>query len=187
MQAAAVSSSTKAFELTERRWDTPTAIRIAGCEQATLLQWRRKYGFLGGSEPGRGRVGYKYSVVEIIELCAAVAMVQHGLPPADACSMPFLRAHVEALIEGRVESQFLAFHRGGATKNVRVSFYFLGASQTVGEVVQDTIGGILTILDLQRIIDRVLKKLRLRVLTEATPDDNRPAKPIEIPRRRRAT
>jgi hypothetical protein len=161
----AKKSGGELIELGDRRWDTPTVIRIAGCEQATLLQWRRKYGFLGGAEPGRGRVGYKHSVVEICSVCTAVVMIEHGLDPADACSgNPFLTAQVMGLLTGELQSSVLGFHRGSSRPDDRVSFYFLGSDQTLGEIVQKTPAGVLTLVDLSRIIDRVLNELGLTVL-----------------------
>ena len=152
-------------ELHERNWDTPTVIRIAGCEQATLLQWRRKYGFLGGAEPGRGRVGYKHSLLDICVVCAAVELVEHGIDPADACSDDaILKAQIELLISGDVHSQILGFHRGSDRPDIRVAFYYLGSDQTLGEIIEKTPGGVITLLDLRSIINRVLKKLGLTVV-----------------------
>lgn len=157
----------KLIGLDERRWDTPTVIRIAGCEQATLLQWRRKYGFLGGAEPGRGRVGYRHSVFEICSVCAAVAMIRHGLDPADACSQSeWLVIHFQGLITKEIDSSMLAFHRGGSDPGVRASFYHLGPDQTLAEVIGKTPNGIATILDLRKIINHVLSALGLTVVKE---------------------
>jgi hypothetical protein len=159
----------EAIALEQRHWDTPTVIRIAGCEQATLLQWRRKYGFLGGAEPGRGRVGYRHSVVDICLICTAVAMIQHGIDPVDACSDdPFLRLQIEGLITGELRDHILGFHRGSERRACHVSYYFLGADQTLGEVI-NTPDGIITLLDLRKIIDRVFKALHLRVDLRGNP------------------
>jgi hypothetical protein len=154
--------------LEERRWDTPTVVRIAGCEQATLLQWRRKYGFLGGAEPGRGRVGYQHSVVDLCLVCVAVSMIEHGIDPADACSDDgLLRAQIHGVITGCVQGEVLGFHRLSNRPEAHVSFYFLGRDQTVGEVIKDTHAGVLTVVDLTRIVDQVLKELGLTVVREA--------------------
>ena len=74
---------------------------------------------------------------------------------------------MEGLIAGELRDHILGFHRGSERRACHVSYYFLGADQTLGEVI-NTPDGIITLLDLRKIIDRVLKALHVRVVLKGT-------------------
>jgi hypothetical protein len=123
-------------------------------------------------------------------------MIGHGVEPRDACSdHPFLQAYLQGLITGELQSNLLGFHPGGIRPEDRLSFYHLGPEQTLGEVLGRTPKGLLTLVDLGRIISRVFAALDLKIpkksvisgperLEKVSPKQDRTAKAVK-PRTRR--
>jgi hypothetical protein len=130
----------------------------------TMLGWRRRYGFLGGTEEG-SQGGYQHSLIEALVAVTIAAMIRRGVDPKDAVKADDfnLAAMFDGIVSGEITTTVFGFHAKGRDADIEASLYFWGRDQTLGEILDKTPGGGVMIIDLQRIVDHVLKALNLTI------------------------
>jgi hypothetical protein len=168
----------------EARFTTPQAAIVAGAEVATLLSWRRKYGFLTEGQLRFGQKGtaFQHSLIDLFLMRLAVVMVEHGIGAKDAAwfagSADTPKEHrmgtlmlIGELLADRQRSGLVAFHRGGSDKhpNDPVTFYLLDLDKTMRELAIRIRGPVFTVVDLQGIINHVLLMLGVEIVARDIP------------------
>jgi len=116
MHGTLTAPSGEIIDHNERRWDSRAAAHIAGAQWATLLSWRRRYGFLGGGAPGPGgnATPFRHSVVEVCTVAAVASLIRAGLSPRVACGAEWhLHTMIEMLIAGERENMIFVLGAGG--------------------------------------------------------------------------
>jgi hypothetical protein len=155
----------EAIGVDDRRWDTIQAGKAADdVKQVTLLAWRTRHGFLGGTEPGRtGKAGYRYSFLDICVIRVVSIMSEAGIGPKHACSAEWhLRAQIAALVERGSASPIFVASRGASESD----FYYLGVDEPISCIKAD----VAIVVNLARVIAHVLAKLDLSIEDRKEPD-----------------
>lgn len=153
------------FDVFAPQWGSPTVAQVAGISQPVLSGWRDRHGFLGGTKPGQQGPGYQHSLVDVLVVVAVAQMVRRGLDVANAISAEpeLTAAFADMLINGEIASPIFGFHAKGRDPGIEASFYHIDRTQTVGEVLAKSPTGSMQMLDLQRVIDHVLKALKVKL------------------------
>src|ERR1043165_7245669 len=144
------------FDVTAPKFDSPTVAKVAGVENQVLLGWRRRHGFLGGSETGsQGNAGYRHSPVEGVVVVAIARMIRRGLDVENAllAENELVIAFTMLLENPEAASTIFGYHAKGRDPKIKASFYYLDRSMTLGEVLDKTPTHSVHLLDLQNILD----------------------------------
>jgi hypothetical protein len=154
----------KIIDKNDPEFETTEAAHVAGLSQQNVLRYRREFGLLGGSEPGVQSKGYRLSLCEVLIVVTVGALIRRGMDPKDACKAEnfHLELQFAGLLEGEPMSPIFGFHAKGRDPGIEASLYFWGRDQTLGEILDQTPGGVM-LLDLEKIIAHTLKALRLEV------------------------
>lgn len=165
----------------DRKYQTSTLVAVAACKAVTFRAWRNRNGLFPQTKEGGG-----WNYFSIIDMCVArsvVVMTDHGIPADDAVwhADHIQRMKFEWILKGEASTHLEAFFPGGLRtqddpadwKEPRCTFISIGASDAVGPLLRKT-KGIVTIIDLQTIVEHVLAELAaLQPETVATADETR--------------
>jgi hypothetical protein len=159
----------KIIDKHDPRFETTEAARVAGLSQQNVLRYRREFELLGGSKPGVQSKGYRLSLCEVLIVVTVGALIRRGMDPKDACKAEnfLLEATFAGLLEGEPMSPIFGFHAKGRDPGIEASLYFWGRDQTLGEILDQTPGGVM-VLDLERIIAHTLRSLRIEIRKTAS-------------------
>lgn len=148
------------------RWDTPTVAALSHIEPQVLLAWRRKYGFLGGSQPGRQGTagGYTHTMMDIFVAAATADIVRRGIDPSDAAVFEGnLRATFKRLMDGGSWPSIIGLyprHRD-EPRHYGCPFWTLADELSIAEALARSPTGTMLVVDLKPIMDRVAKELKV--------------------------
>lgn len=128
----------------------------AGCSEATLRQWRNRYGFLENTVTG-GMEVKRFSLSDICVVRAIKVLTDYGLSARDAIYLanhPMgLRKLFAALLSKSHRVQTLLSIRSGKRKNEMFEFNLFGPEHFHYEMERS--GGIMTVFDLTVIAEHV--------------------------------
>lgn len=145
----------------EKRFTSDVVANAAGCPEATIRQWRKRYALLGDSVTGGKETKY-YSALDIC-IVRAVAVLTRYMPAQSAIWF----------VENRLRSQIERLLQGKRKTSPKFGFYVpeSGAepwfSDDPGDTAEELLAnteGVMVLVDLNTaVVNRVLKVLKLRL------------------------
>lgn len=160
-------------DVNSRDFRTEALCESAGLKPAMLRAWRNQNNLMPHTEQPPNLVGrqYRWTDYSFIDICVArlvVELTEHGLGTKEAVEFAdrFGRLHLAAVLDGRNAARGLVgFSRSKGAGYEPIAFT---EKDSVRSALNKAKGAALTVIDLQAIIDQVLKALGVRLVDEPT-------------------